>query len=691
MTFLPASLLVLASAALPRPAQELDARTLSKVKAATVFVVNERVGRGTGSGYLFLRRGSGGYVITCEHVVRGAETVGIVFHSGTAKERALTGQVIAVDDDRDLACVLLKDANNLPDPLSVDGKTSVRETETLYVAGFPFGRILAAGAKNPEISVSKVSVSSIRRDTDDRVTSVQLSGDVNPGNSGGPAVDSKGQVVGVARSKILGSSTAFAIPPEEIRGFLKGRVRSSSFTPTASTKTRVTFRVKIGLIDPLGELKRVGIAWIRRSQLTGEPKAGAGGEWDRIPRSRTVSLKIDEGEAEGTLTVSRVSSDGDRATLLVQVYFAGSGGPTLWTQPAPLEVDFGGGAVAGSGGGGGVTPVPVPAVKGKDLAVADQPSVLATLPLRAAVADLFLSPDGKSLYALDLSEGAVYRIDPETLEVKAQVEAAENAVTMCLTPDGDTLYVGGRDPDPRKPSGRIQSISTSSMKAGSTFEVAFAVHDVEATDRGTIAATGLGQWGGFAVIDARRRSISSNVHRIYGGSVLRLHPDQARAYTGDMGLSPADYHCVDLRKSGPQGHNTYDSPYHGDYPLGGNFEITPDGRYLIGCTGSVLRLAKAQSADLRYAGKIDRGIAIGVAKGSNTFVVATQEGFLKIYDLAKLELKKSVKIGLACTRVVLDPGRNRIYAVGGPVTAGGRYSPRELRVGDIVSLSLSGK
>src|SRR6185369_762655 len=89
-------------------------------------------------------------------------------------------------------------------------------------------------------------------------------------------------------------------------------------------------------------------------------------------------------------------------------------------------------------------PEPAP-VKAVDLAVADELKVLATLRLRAAISDLVLAPDGSVLYALDLSEGKVWGLKPDTLETVSQVDAVDNAVSMCLTADGKTIYVGARD------------------------------------------------------------------------------------------------------------------------------------------------------------------------------------------------------------------------------------------------------
>jgi hypothetical protein len=240
----------------------------------------------------------------------------------------------------------------------------------------------------------------------------------------------------------------------------------------------------------------------------------------------------------------------------------------------------------------------------------------------------------------------------------------------------------------------VQVIAASGLKVTTTFTVPFAIHQIVATNSGTLVVTGIGQWGGLALIDAAKKSVLGTVHLIYGGSSLRLHPDQTKVYTGDNGLSPADYHFVNLKKDAKAlQYDSYNSPYHGEHPLGGNFELTPDGRFLIGQFGSVLRLGRTKEADLQFVAKIDPGVSIGVAKGSNTFVLANQEGFLKVYDLQSFELKKSVKIGKYCSRIVLDPSKGRLFAVAHtvPPQTGGWMDPRSLGVGDLLSISLTGK
>ena len=56
---------------------------------------------------------------------------------------------------------------------------------------------------------------------------MQLDGELNPGNSGGPVVAADGKLVGIAVSKIVGTKIGFAIPPAELFPLTEFRRASS--------------------------------------------------------------------------------------------------------------------------------------------------------------------------------------------------------------------------------------------------------------------------------------------------------------------------------------------------------------------------------------------------------------------------------------------------------------------------------
>ena len=107
---------------------------------------------------------------------------------------------------------------------------------TLKIYGFPFGEMLnvARAASNPAITVNPASISSLRRDDLGQLSVIQIDGSVNPGNSGGPVVDERGQLIGVAVAKLsMADNFGLAIPAAHLDALLHGRWVASRSTLVA--------------------------------------------------------------------------------------------------------------------------------------------------------------------------------------------------------------------------------------------------------------------------------------------------------------------------------------------------------------------------------------------------------------------------------------------------------------------------
>jgi len=160
----------------------------------------EQPSRGLGSGFIV---SPDGYIVTNAHVVDGASEVIVRL----TDRREFTAKVVGADKRTDIAVVKI-DAKNLP-ALEFSTKPTVKRGEWVIAIGSPFGF---------ENSVSAGVVSGVHRALPDgqMVPFIQTDVAVNPGNSGGPLLNSQGQVVGV-NSQIYSRSggymgLSFAIP-----------------------------------------------------------------------------------------------------------------------------------------------------------------------------------------------------------------------------------------------------------------------------------------------------------------------------------------------------------------------------------------------------------------------------------------------------------------------------------------------
>ena len=118
--------------------------------------------------------------------------VTVVFNSGAENEEAVSAQVLAVDPQRDLAILKVSGVKQLPKPIDYLAQPELAETMPICTFGFPFGEVLATGKRSPAITVGKGSISSLRLDESGALALVQIDGALNPGNSGGPVVDTQG-------------------------------------------------------------------------------------------------------------------------------------------------------------------------------------------------------------------------------------------------------------------------------------------------------------------------------------------------------------------------------------------------------------------------------------------------------------------------------------------------------------------
>ncbi|MDR0275607.1 MAG: DegQ family serine endoprotease [Burkholderiaceae bacterium] len=185
------------------------------------------VPRGVGSGFIL---SADGYVMTNAHVVEGADKVTVTLPD----KREFKAKIVGADKRTDVALVKI-DGAGLP-AVRIGDASRLRVGEWVVAIGSPFGL---------DNTVTAGIVSAKQRDTGDYLPLIQTDVAVNPGNSGGPLINMRGEVVGI-NSQIYSRSggfmgISFAIPIDEA-------MRVSDQLRASGKVTRGRIGVQIGRV-----------------------------------------------------------------------------------------------------------------------------------------------------------------------------------------------------------------------------------------------------------------------------------------------------------------------------------------------------------------------------------------------------------------------------------------------------------
>ncbi|MBC7911813.1 MAG: trypsin-like peptidase domain-containing protein, partial [Pyrinomonadaceae bacterium] len=160
---------------------------------------------GVGSGFIVDPKG---YILTNQHVVQGATRITVRLQSG----EELRGEIVGMDEETDLAVIKVIPKNDLP-TVKIGDSSSAQVGDWVLAIGSPFGL---------DQTVTAGIISKLQRETPFFTSFqqfLQTDAAINRGNSGGPLVNMRGEVIGI-NSQIATSTgdyngIGFALPSNE--------------------------------------------------------------------------------------------------------------------------------------------------------------------------------------------------------------------------------------------------------------------------------------------------------------------------------------------------------------------------------------------------------------------------------------------------------------------------------------------
>ena len=271
---------------------------------------SQQVQVGSGSGIILT---SDGYIVTCKHVVDGAETITVILNDDTEYDAQLVGS----DSRSDLAVLKIEAAGLTSATLGDSDMLTVGED--VIAIGNPLGELRGTAtsgivsALSREVTVENMTMSLIQTDAA-----------ISPGNSGGGLFNSSGSLVGIVNAKASSSNSeglGFAIPVSSVKtiisnlidhGYVLGRAYLGVYTQDVSLSS--------GADDwgnsLFGSMFGSSVSCVQIAQIVSGSAAESAGL-----KVGDLILKVDDTEISSNSVLSSVIANynsGNTATLTIQ-------------------------------------------------------------------------------------------------------------------------------------------------------------------------------------------------------------------------------------------------------------------------------------------------------------------------------------------------------------------------------------
>ncbi len=285
------------------------------------FFLNPIPVEGAGSGFVIDKAG---HILTNYHVIAGASSIEVVL----GDHSRFPARLVGADERNDLALLEIKPGKHVLKPLVLGDSSKLQVGQRLLAIGNPFGfqSTLVTGVVSALGRTVRTGSNTFIEDA------IQTDAPINRGNSGGPMLDTQGQVVGINTAIYSPSGTSgitgigFAIPVNTARRVVNdllkyGRVRRAvlgiarAFPLWPGLAEALGLPVEHGLlieqVQPNSAAARAGIRGGSRTLIVGMQQMLIGGD---------VLVAIDGQKTDGLMDLALALNHkrpGDKVTLTI--------------------------------------------------------------------------------------------------------------------------------------------------------------------------------------------------------------------------------------------------------------------------------------------------------------------------------------------------------------------------------------
>ncbi|MFL0245762.1 S1C family serine protease [Candidatus Clostridium stratigraminis] len=165
--------------------------------------------QGVGTGMII---NQDGYILTNYHVVEGAQSIKVSLSNG----KQVNAKVVNYDSSYDVAVVKITDSVQVPAVVELGDSDNLQVGESVVAIGNPLGTDFFGSVTSGIVSALNRKITS----DSNNLSYIQTDAAINEGNSGGPLINSRGQVIGINTAKIKESGVeglGFSIPINAVK------------------------------------------------------------------------------------------------------------------------------------------------------------------------------------------------------------------------------------------------------------------------------------------------------------------------------------------------------------------------------------------------------------------------------------------------------------------------------------------